>query len=580
MLTFSNLGKKSIAHQADASAPSSLSAQALIFTSHEDLAGLPSPIARFRDDLIGEQLSTKVCPAQLDSGQWVIFVTPDYINSDLVKTAEEKSIIEGGSKQKPLIQMITPTLLLTLREDDPSKSSSYREKETVTAYKAAFHEIITWGIRNNASDAHLNVHLNEPYSQVCFSIEGKYIAPERWKIKTDRMIEILNVAWMDSKGGSSPVFSADSEQQCRIEVLVDHSRVMARWASLATDSGPSVTLRLLRIDVKSVNKSLADQGYLPSQIKMLERVQMSEGGSFIIAGVVGSGKSTTLANLLSALPNTRKVITLEDPVEYRIPNALQNTISRSLEGNDSQAFESKLRTIKRSAPHDLMIGEIRDPETAKAFVDIVGSGTSIYSTVHAKSAMHIPERLSSSSIGIPRDLLGSPGILNLLVFQALIPTLCQHCALPLDTLCEKGGQDIRGIMHDPAHWKAYKKLIGGMYSVSTDQLKVRNTDGCEHCKRADLPELNGYSGRTVVAEMIEPGTDLQVLKLIRNGDTIGLQQYFENYPKAPINDPDMTGKSLMECAVYKMLMGLFDPRDVEVRTHSFETVALQKGYRP
>ena len=161
-----------------------------------------------------------------------------------------------------------------------------------------------------------------------------------------------------------------------------------------------------------------------------------EGGAIVQAGVVGSGKSTTIATLIRDVPPDRKVITLEDPAEYLSPNALQNTVSRTLDDQDGNAFDAKLKTIKRSAMTDLLIGEIRDLTSARAFMDLAGCGTNLYTTVHAGSALLICERLTSDFIGVSRDLLATPGILKLLVFQCLLPTICVHCARNAEQLLE------------------------------------------------------------------------------------------------------------------------------------------------
>ncbi|MHB0818484.1 GspE/PulE family protein [Stutzerimonas stutzeri] len=553
--------------------------QALIINNRQQLQSLPGRIVKLRPDIVGQSLASRLCPAVLESGTWVVLVTPDYVNSDLVQTTAKKCREASGGKDV-VIRQITPTFLLTLREGGGYNTNLSGRKDSTTVYKAAFEEIIAWGVRNNASDVHLNVSSSEAVSQIRFSIDGKYVAPSRWAIPTDRLNEILNVAWMDSKGGASPIFNGDIEQQCRINLIVDHIRIMGRWASMATDQGPSVCIRLLKSDKSVVTQSLEDQGFLPSQVGMLERAQLSEGGAIILAGVVGSGKSTTIAHLLSSLPRTRKIITIEDPVEYRIANALQNTISRSLESNDDEAFSAKLKTIKRSAPHDLLLGEIRDRVTGQAFMDLSGSGTNVYATVHAKSACQIPERLASSAIGVPNSFLASPGILNLLVFQALIPVLCPHCALPLEALVHEGGIDIRGIRREPDYWKHYIERIARIYALDPQPMRIKNALGCPHCQRAEVPELNGYAGRTVVSEMIEPNADREILRYVMSGDTLRLQEHLERLERTPIADSDMSNKSIMECALYKAVNGVFDPRDIELRTRSFETDELiRRQYR-
>lgn len=586
--SFSKLGRASVLNGAAEHAGTPLiavkesSTIEIVFTLMDALVEkLGSRIISTHPSIAGEQLASRVCPVTLENGEWVVLVTPDYKKSDAL--LEVVSTVKKRTSQSGDVQIIavTSTLLLNVRDIENIRSVKSHTQEQANAYLASFHEFIAWGVRNNASDVHMNVEDRELNSQVHYTIDGQYLAPTTHQIPTTQLREILNVAWQKSAGGSGPVFSGTVEQQCRVESIVDQEHVMGRWASLATDRGPSVTLRLLKTELSLVGQSLEEQGFLPSQVAAFERSLLSDGGGLLLSGVVGSGKSTTLATLLEMLPSTHKIITLEDPVEFRIKNSLQNTIVRTLDGSDHGAFSSKLATIKRSAPHDLMIGEIRDTQTASAFHDIAGSGTRVYSTVHAKSAMQIPERLWSASLGVPSDFLASPGMLNLLVFQALIPRLCD-CALPIDYLTKTGGLDGRGAFRDAGFWTSYLERFDRLYGVGYANVKIRNTEGCQKCRKKEIPELNGYNGRTVVAEMIEPNTDRYILHCISTKDTLGLQLHLDKARRSAIDDSDMTNKTIMECAVYKVLNSIFDPRDVETRTHSFETAELiknQKGYK-
>lgn len=542
---------------------------------------LGSRIVGTHPGISGEQLASRMCPVTLENGEWIVLVTPDYKKSDVLLEVVSTVKKRTNNTDEVKIIAVTSSLLLNVRDIENIRSVKTHTQEQANAYLASFYEFMAWGVRNNASDVHFNVENRELNSQVHYSIDGQYLAPTTHQIPTTQLREILNVAWQKSHGGSGPVFSSSVEQQCRVETIVDQEHVMGRWASLATDRGPSVTLRLLKTELSLVGQSLAEQGFLPSQIAAFERSLLSDGGGLLLAGVVGSGKSTTIATLLGMLPSTHKIITLEDPVEFRIKNALQNTITRTLDGNDHGAFHSKLATIKRSAPHDLMIGEIRDRQTASAFHDMAGSGTRVYSTVHAKSVMQIPERLWSESLGIPSDFLASPGMLNLLVFQALIPRLCD-CAMPIELLTKTGGVDGRGAQRDVRFWIDYLERFDRLYGVGYADVKIRNTEGCIKCRKKEIPQLNGYNGRTVVAEMIEPNTDRNILHCISAKDTLGLQLHLDKAARSAIDDSDMTNKTIMECAVYKVVNGIFDPRDVEARTQSFETVELiqkQKGYK-
>ncbi|WP_188588332.1 ATPase, T2SS/T4P/T4SS family, partial [Achromobacter denitrificans] len=368
-----------------------------------------------------------------------------------------------------------------------------------------------------ASDVHINIDRRRETCEIRYTIGGEYVGTERFAgLSNATLLEVLAVAWMDVRGGNGAVFDPALEQQGRIALDVDGAPVMLRWASLAADAGPSVCLRILRLDATADGDLLA-LGYLPAQVEILLRAREREGGAIVLAGVVGSGKSTTIATLMRGIAATRKVITLEDPVEYLIGNALQNTLGGALAESAWPAFDAKLKTIKRSAMNDLLIGEIRDVETGRAFMDLASSGVSLYTTTHAASAVMIPERLASDAIGVSRDFLASPGILKLLVYQTLLPRLCARCALPADNLWTAGAEP-------NVDWRAWIARMAEAFQLDAAALRVRNVAGCPDCRRPHLPELNGTAGRCVAAEMVEPERVDGFLERVRTRDNQGLKR--------------------------------------------------------
>ncbi|MDX3907348.1 MAG: ATPase, T2SS/T4P/T4SS family [Pigmentiphaga sp.] len=550
--------------------------------SRDQLARMTPAFKRvLRTEFDVGNLLNKLCPVELDNGQVALFTVDDYVRSEQIEEFERMVRERGRVLAAPARVVVPATLLLSIvRGQITGETLRSRRRVLLDPVKSsmagAFHDIVAWGVRHGASDVHLNVRTAHPESEIRYTVGGRYVMPDRFRgMQTSTLMEVLAVAYMDIQGGNGAVFDPVVEQQGSILHEVDGSMFMLRWASLATDAGASVTMRLLRMDTREQALDFAQLGYLPSQIRTIERALTAEGGAIVLAGVVGSGKSTTIASMMSSIPSTRKVITLEDPVEYLIPNALQNSVSRSLDGSVSNEFDAKLKTIKRSAMNDLLIGEIRDRSTGRAFMDLASSGSSLYTTTHAGSAALIPDRLASDFIGVSRRLLATPGILKLLVYQALLPTLCPHCALPISSLFDHGAPDQEHGCPGRDYWLSYADRLQVLYGLDIATLKVRNPEGCPGCRRSALAELQGYAGRTVAAEMIDPAIDDDFLRLVRQADTIALRDYFRFQRRTAFDHPDMTGKTAMECAVYKASQGWIDPRDIEPRFVSFETVQLR-----
>lgn len=523
-------------------------------------ANLPWRVLRSLAGRLGlDANQERYCPVELLDGSVAILTLEDWCDSDQVRELERLLRERGYRLAHPTKLKVTAPLLLAvvrgqlLTEGQASASTAASSRSRMAD---AFLDMVAWGFEHEASDLHINIQLRAAESEVRYSIAGRYVAPSRFAgMPTATLQEILAVAWMRVRGGNGAVFDPGLEQQGQIHLEIKGRPVMLRWASLATDAGPSVCFRLLRLDAQAED-SLAELGYLPQQVAVLEQATAREGGAVVLAGVVGSGKSTTIATLMTRLPASRKVITLEDPVEYLIPRALQNSVVRSLDDTEGGAFDAKLKTIKRSAMHDLLLGEIRDRDSGRAFMDLAGSGISIFTTVHAGGALLVPERLASDFIGVSRDFLATPGVLKLLVYQALLPALCQHCALaspPSDVQPQSSA-----IHADAGIWSA-------LPSPAEAGLRWRNPLGCEVCRRPHLPELAGYQGRTVVAEMIEPAEDDEFLRHLRSADNLGLRKHWRAQRSSQLHEADMRGKSAHECAVYKASLGLVDPRDVDAR---------------
>lgn len=523
------------------------------------------------------ELSDRFCPIQREDLTCQLLVLAECADDNDVMALLLAMRQAGFVVTKPNVLLVPAVVLGEVNRR--SRLADQPRLDTVTSETpkhvlfSLFDDVLSWAIQSGASDIHLTLHARRPNADIAFTVDGWLVRPTQFQaVKTHMLNELLSIAWMGVRGGNGAVFDPGREQQGRLERCVKGRYIGLRWASLVTGQGPSICLRVLNPKGRERVPPLSELGYACDQLAMLERACSGDGGAVIFAGMVGSGKSTTLAALVAEIPETRKVITLEDPVEYVLDNALQCLVTSLQEQtgqtddtNDSDLV-TKLKTIKRSAVHDVLIGEIRDRSGGQALMDLVLSGTSVYTTLHASSVLQVLLRLSSPMIGVPESLLAMPGVLKLLVYQALLPKLCVACALPFE----------QWLSHAPLHcslnrarsvrwaeqwWQSWVVATG----VTPELVRFRHPAGCIACRRATVATLNGCHGRFMVAEMIEPSVEPSFYEAITRA---GLAQQVSAWQTQLLSNGgcDLQHfRSIRRQALDCLQAGWLDPRDYERR---------------
>ena len=545
--------------------------EAPVLSSSQSIQQLNPPVERLliAEFELGEQAS-RICPVLLSDKTVTVFVIKEHQAGDALLTLWQQLQAKGYRLAAVPCYVLSVSLLLELIRDTQltgedlvlgvGSSTLWSQADLFNA----FLDIVRWGVQHKASDIHINIFTARECSEVRFSIAGRYVFPPKFHgMSTRFLLDMLAVAWMNIRGGNGAVFDPHKEQQGSLNCEVDGSSLMLRWGSLAAELGPSICLRVLHREVETTLPDLATLGYLPCQQQQLKNTLAGEGGAVIFSGAVGSGKSTTLAALVAQLPAWRKLISIEDPVEYLIPNAIQVALSRDLHNDSHQPFGAKLRALKRAAMTDVLLGEIRDLETGRAFTDLSSSGVRLYTTVHAASAALVPARLHSDFVGVSMDLMAAPGILRLLVHQCLLPRLCAACALPLSELQQFPTLALSATQGDFQRWKDQLAALVG--EAGLRQMRVRQPQGCAHCINPDLPDLSGWQGRVVSAEILDPLLYPDYLRALHNKQPVlpGLLQ--------------QGWRPLRYNALQQALLGLVDPFDLE-RYFSFFNSAAWQGY--
>jgi general secretion pathway protein E len=273
-------------------------------------------------------------------------------------------------------------------------------------------------------------------------------------------------------------------QDGRIKTRRADKEAELRVASLATAFGEKIVIRIL--DPTILLSDIQELGFSPSEREVYERWITSPSGLILVTGPTGSGKTTTLYSTLRYLASSEvNITTVEDPIEMVDPRFNQVQVQRQIE----LSFATALRSILRQDPDIIMVGEIRDAETAQMAVQAALTGHLVFSTVHTRDAAGAVTRLSE--LGVERFLLSS--VLRGVLAQRLLRRICPHCAVDGHLTPDQVG------------------VLGIKVPVERrERLTVRWGEGCAECRQT------GLYGRTGCFEMLDIGR--RVRELIKKGE--------------------------------------------------------------
>lgn len=346
-----------------------------------------------------------------------------------------------------------------------------------TILKANLTEILTIiiasSIKTEASDIHIEAEEKEV--KIRFRIDGilhtvATLPNNLWRQIISR-IKLL----------SKLKINIDTiPQDGRFTIYLTNDKIDVRVSTVPTAYGESVVMRLLRSS--SVGLKLEDLGLSNENFKLLEQEIKKPNGMIITTGPTGSGKTTTLYAILNKLNNEEtKIITLEDPIEYKLNGINQSQIDHS----KGYTFAKGLRSILRQDPDVVMVGEIRDEETAEIAVNAALTGHLVISTLHTNSAAGSIPRFLAMNV---QPFLLAPA-LNAIIGQRLVRKLCQHCKQPIK-IDDVTKTKITNLLSNlPEKYLSHQ-------NINLSQLNFYTSPGCSHCH--DL----GYKGRIGIYEVM------------------------------------------------------------------------------
>ncbi|MEA3464332.1 MAG: GspE/PulE family protein [Patescibacteria group bacterium] len=364
-----------------------------------------------------------------------------------------------------------------------AKLSSFKDLQEQIK-KAQITDMVTMimaaSIKLNASDIHIEGE--EEDIKIRFRIDGvlhdaAILDKEVWKKFIARMKMLADVK----------INITDKPQDGRISIYLKDDKVDIRASFLPTAHGESVVMRLLRSS--AIGLDFEDLGIRGRAYKQLKCEVERPNGMIITTGPTGSGKTTTLYAILKKLNKQEtKIITVEDPIEYQLKGINQSQISKNY------TFAKGLRSIVRQDPDIIMVGEIRDLETAEISIQAALTGHLVLSTIHTNDAAGtVPRFLSMGA----KPFLLAPAF-NAMIGQRLVRRICEECKEEIK-LSDEDYKKAREILDKLPEEEKNK--------IDIDNLKFYQGHGCEACQRI------GYKGRIGIYEIMAMNSDIEQLIL-------------------------------------------------------------------
>ncbi|MCX7716420.1 MAG: ATPase, T2SS/T4P/T4SS family, partial [Endomicrobia bacterium] len=370
----------------------------------------------------------------------------------------------------------------TISKQDAEVIEKESEKSPVTNL---LRQIIHKAVSQRVSDIHIEPKEDETI--IRFRIDGDLYPVSSLSEKTAvRLIARIKIlAGLDIAEKRRP-------QDGGFRTVIGERTFNCRVATAPTSYGENVVMRLLEPNIKP--KSLEELGMTVEQTEIMKELTNRIGGLVLVVGTTGSGKTTTIYSLINKIDlKKRSLLTIEDPVEYTIPEANQQQVNEKI----GVTFESLLRSAMRQDPNVLFIGEIRDNYSATVAIEMATTGHLTFTTLHSSNTTAAIFRFET--LGISRSKIADAVIA--IIAQKLLKVLCPNCK-KISSISEKEKEMLL----------PYTKDI---------PITVANKVGCSKCN------YTGFYGRKGVYEILR--FDTEITKMVRSGKSIiEIRNYIRN----------------------------------------------------
>lgn len=461
-----------------------------------------------------------------EQGNIVVLRSASILSSDPTSRSVQncKSLMLSKGIHPGQVFAATEALIsLMLAAGDGEEVAKRQKGETNASFsdqQRHLRDLVHEAVIQNVSDIHIQVR--STYTKIRMRQHGELRVYAEWSERLGR--EIASVAFNKETDHATSHFNPLIPQDASMPLKIQGRDIRLRLASVPAHGGFDMVMRILATGEERT-KTLEELGYTAEQISIIKMAMKLPFGAIIVAGPTGSGKTTTLASCMEMVENTQKLYSIEDPVEKVVEEATQVPVNTEKE---DRSFASMGRAALRMDPDVIILGEMRDEDTAHVMVRASITGHLVLTTLHTNRATAIVTRLVD--MGISPVLLSDSSVLRCLMCQRLIAKVCPDCAMPLR----------ESLAHQPflADWEA---VLG---KEVLDRAKARGK-GCVKCART------GVSGRIVVAEVI--WVDEEGRQFIQKCDTLGWEKYLKENGWSDFRDR----------AIDLIQSGICDPFDAE-----------------
>ena len=425
------------------------------------------------------------------------------VSDIIIKEGKRYALIDGEEVEVevvwcPKVNESRPQVLVSIEDFEKLKRIEQKIAEKHLSTNVPFKEIVRDALEQGASDIH--IVYKEDYYWVFFRLDGRLVVQDKYLFSAKEGMDFIREVKIEAAEFTKGKFNAD-EHRIAQDARVFYSDMGERGVNVRLEFIPDGTLKHTSLVARIQRRerfrkvSLVSLGYEKEDARVILEASKRGGGLYIVSGITGSGKSTLVASVVSQIEEERKVVTIEDPIEYILENrnVEQHQIYVPEDEKYKMDFLDYIKAFKRADPDVIFVGEIRrDPSLVDAIIESSQAGQLVFSTIHIKSAFDVYRAFWELF------RVDYYTIANLIIFslnQSLVPRLCE-CRKPSSSP-EKLLRDFEARMkYFPYIFK--EKPLEELKRAVKEGLILYEPGGCEKCRGT------GFLSRVPVYEYFYP----------------------------------------------------------------------------